>query len=281
MASALGARSQPVAILSDVHGNLVALRAVLAELDQLGVDKIVVAGDAVGFGPNPDDVVDLLVEHRARLIRGNHEKDYVAPYATARMPDAWLTDLRFRSMIWSMDRLGAARRAFLTGLPDSLLLDPATLVVHGSTRHVRDAVLAWTTEADLDAMFDGNLSRLVFMGHTHRPIIRDTPRRRLVNAGSVGMPLDGDARASYVLAHRSEDAVADWEIEIRRVPYPVEAAIAAYDNGLRDVDAGYVEIMSRQLRTARDYYGPWLRLSQGLRGVEFTAALRHYLEAHP
>jgi diadenosine tetraphosphatase ApaH/serine/threonine PP2A family protein phosphatase len=196
------------------------------------------------------------------------------------MPDHWRTDPRLRSMIWSMERLGAERRAFLAGLPDRLLLDPHTLVVHGSSRHVRDAVLAWTPEAELDAMFADTDARLVFMGHTHRPIIRDTGRRRLVNAGSVGLPLDGDPRASYVLSQRSPNGTPGWQVDIRRVPYDVEAAIAAYDNGLRDADAGYVELMSRQLRTARDYYGPWLRRSHALPEAELESALRAYLDGH-
>jgi predicted phosphodiesterase len=265
-----------VAILSDIHANQVALRAVLADLDKLGVDEIVVAGDLVGFGPNPDAVVDLLIERGARLIRGNHEKDYVAAYRTPAMPPTWLTDPRLRSMIWSMERIGPQRRRFLSELPDALSLDADTLVVHGSPRHIRDAVLASTPEAELDRMFAGHPARLAFMGHTHRPLIRTTAARRLVNAGSVGLPLDGDPRASYALAEKRSDR-DDWTVEIRRVAYDLDAAIAAYDNGLRDVDPGYVEILSRQLRSARDYFGPWLRLSKAVPDAELPAALERFL----
>ena len=67
-----------VAVISDIHANLVALRAVLADLDAHDAGEIVVTGDAIGFGPNPAEVVDLLRERGARMIRGNHEKDYVA-----------------------------------------------------------------------------------------------------------------------------------------------------------------------------------------------------------
>ncbi len=281
LADAWGAPSQRFAILSDVHGNLVALRAVLAEFDELGVREIVVAGDIVGFGPNPDDVVDLLVRRGAQLIRGNHEKDYVAPYATPAMSAYWLADPRLRGMIWSLDRLGPERRAFLAELPDSLWLDQSTLVVHGSLRHVRDSVLASTPEAELNAMFAGDRSRLVFMGHTHRPLIRQTTQRRLVNAGSVGLPLDGDPRASYALARRTLGPLDAWEVAVRRVAYDIEAAAIAYDNGLRDVDPGYVEILSRQLRTGRDYYGAWLRLSRDVSEAELPLILQNFLDEHP
>lgn len=271
-----------VAVLSDVHGNLAALRQVLGDLDSLGIGEIAVAGDMVGFGADPDAVVDLLVGRSARMIRGNHEKDYVAPYGTPAMPEWWLTDPRLRSMRWSMELLGADRRAFLSRLPDRLALDEATLVVHGSPRHVRDAVLPWTPDDELEAMFHGETATLAFMGHTHRAVIRDLKRRRLVNVGSVGLPIDGDPRASYAIATRAEGrASGGWDVTIRRLAYDVEAAIAAYDGGLRAVDPGYVKILSRQLRTARDYFGPWLRASREIRDEDLPAALEKFLEANP
>jgi predicted phosphodiesterase len=268
------------AILSDVHANVVALRAVLAELDELGVAEIVVAGDLVGFGPNPEDVVDLLVERRARLIRGNHEKDYVAVYGTPAMPASWATDPRLRAMMWSHELLGAERRAFLAALPDALWLDDSTLVVHGSPRHVRDSVLASTHEDELERMYADSASRLAFMGHTHRPVIRETARRRLVNAGSVGFPLDGDPRASFVLAEHESDASRTWQVQIRRVAYNLDQATAAYDNGLRDIDAGFVELIVREMRTGHDYLGPWLRFSQGTPAEEYAVTLQRYLAAN-
>jgi diadenosine tetraphosphatase ApaH/serine/threonine PP2A family protein phosphatase len=267
-----------VAVLADVHGNTAALRAVLADADGLGVDEIVVAGDMVGFGPEPDAVVDLLRRRDARMIRGNHEKDYASPYGTPAMPAWWATSRRLVSFRWSMARLGPARRAFLAGLPDRLELDEATLIVHGSPRAVRDAVLPWSKGDDLEAMFASDPCRLAFMGHTHRPVIHDLPTRRLVNVGSVGFPLDGDPRACYVLAERTDGG---WRVETRRVTYDVAATIGAYDADLRAADPGYVELMTRQLRSGRDYLGPWFRGSEGVPDEGLDAALERYLDAHP
>jgi predicted phosphodiesterase len=267
-----------VAVLADVHGNTEALRAVLSDLDGLAVDEVVVAGDMVGFGPEPEAVVDLLRGRGARMIRGNHEKDYAARYGTPSMPSWWATSRRLVSFRWSMARLGGARRAFLAALPDHLDLDEATLVVHGSPRAVRDAVLPWSSGADLEAMFAGHPCRLAFMGHTHRPVVHELPSRRLVNVGSVGFPLDGDARACYVLAARGADG---WEVETRRVGYDVEATIAAYDADLRAADPAYVELMARQLRSGRDYLGPWFRRSESVPEDELDAALRRYLDERP
>ena len=275
-------RGAPIALISDVHGNLVALRAVLAEIDALGIERIVVAGDMVGFGPDPDAVVDLLRERGAEMIRGNHEKDYVAPYDTPSEPPGWRSDPRVRSMLWSMERLGPARRAFLAGLPDELRLDGETLVVHGSPRHVRDAVLPWTPEPDLAAMFAGVAGRLAFMGHTHRAVLRQVAQWRLVNLGSVGLPIDGNRNASYVVAEPSDRASdAPWQIQFRRVSYDVEAAIAAYEGGLRDLDSAFVEIIAAELRFAKDFFGPWMRASSRLSAEDLLAAQEEYVRALP
>ena len=272
---ALGTR---VAILSDVHGNAVALRAVLADVETEGVERIAVAGDMVGFGPSSDDVVDLLLARGARMIRGNHEQDYVSPYATRELPRDWRTSPH-RAHFWTMDRLGPERRAFVARLPDRLLLDDSTLVVHGSPRHVRDAVLAWTPDEELEAMFAGDSAQLVFNGHTHRPLIRDIPSRRLVNVGSAGFSLDGDVRASYAIAtHLCADK---WSVELRRVSYDLEAVLLAYDEGMREVDPGFVAIMRRWLETGRDFFGPWLRRSRDIPEADREDALRRFLDEFP
>lgn len=159
-----------VAVIADMHGHLAALRAVLADIDRVGVDEVVVAGDIVNFGPDPAEVVDLLRARHATMIRGNHEHDVAAPYGTpaaSHGPDSISG--------YSMELLGAERRAFLAALPDRLPLDEATLVVHGSPRHRRDSVTASRSDADLEAMHNGEPARLVFVGHCHEPLIRDVP----------------------------------------------------------------------------------------------------------
>jgi len=118
-------------------------------------------------------------------------------------------------VLWDLDELG-----IVENVSAQLTLDRSTVVVHGSPRHVRDAVLVRKTDAELEAMFAGDPSRLEFMGHAHRPLVRDLPTRRLVNVGSVGPPLDGDARASYVVPTRR--GVGDWSVEVRRIPFDVD-----------------------------------------------------------
>jgi predicted phosphodiesterase len=273
-------RVSRLAVLSDVHGNLVALRAVLADADAVGVDGIVVAGDLSGFGPNTEDVVDLLCARHAQMIRGNHEKDYVAPWGTPSAPPMWAANPRRHALFWlTMERLGPARRAHLSALPDRLALDEATLVVHGSPRHVREGLLARDGDDELVERFRGESCRLALSGHTHRPLRRELPDLRLVNVGSVGLPLDGDPRAAYVVIEREPGAAAgDWQVELRRVAYDLTAASAAFDNGFRQAAPELVDLIVQTMVAARDHFAPGLRATAEVLDAEFPIALRRYLD---
>jgi len=273
---------QRIAVVSDVHGNLVATRAVLADLAEAGAETVVVAGDLTGFGANTVEVVDLLRERGALMIRGNHEQDYVARWDRADAPPEWRTQRRYLAFAMTMERLGAERRAFLAGLPDRLLIDDASLVVHGSPRHAREGLLAEDSQAELAARYAGEDCLIAFSGHTHRPLIRQTPDRTIVNVGSVGLPLDGDPRAAYALIERDPGRPPGrWRVEIRRVAYDLDAAVASYDNGYRQAAPEYVELITRTLVRAGDYFAPGLRAAADASDLEFPHAVRRYLDENP
>jgi predicted phosphodiesterase len=277
----MASATRTVAILADVHGNLPALEAVLADVAARGIREVVVAGDLVGFGADPNAVVDRLVARGATLVLGNHEAEYVGGYADPATRTAWRADPDLTSMCWYLDRLGTARAALLTALPDRHWLDPATLVTHGSPRHVRDSVRAETPEDELAAMFAPAPPRLAFVGHTHLPLIRDEPWGRVVNVGSVGAPL-GDPRATYAVATRAPGAPdGDWAVALARVPYDVAAAIAAYAGGMGDADPAFAALLGRQLRTGRPVFRSWLRLRATLAPADWPAALARFLAGEP
>ncbi|HET7768072.1 MAG TPA: metallophosphoesterase family protein [Chloroflexota bacterium] len=291
-----------VAVLSDVHGFLTALRAVLAEIDSLGIAEIVVAGDTVNFGPKSAEVVDLLRERNARMIRGNHEIELIVPWHLVTTGQATEADIpalggpaglmsspRYCAAQWTNQQLGPERRAFLSALPDRLALDECTIVTHGSPRGVRDGIRPEHTADELRTKWNADPATLVFVGHIHRPHIADIPPsdpteppRRFVNVGSVGMNLDGDPRAAYAIAEH--DLAGDpfsWNVTLRRIAYDVDAALREYDDGMRDACPEYVESFSRQVRTGNHYFGPWVRLSQHLPDDALLASLRQYLDDHP
>ncbi len=273
----MASAARAVAILADVHGNLPALEAVLADVASRGIREVVVAGDLVGFGASPNAVVDRLVDVGATLIRGNHEADYVGGYADPANRAAWRADPGLANMCWYLDRLGPARAALLTALPGRHWLDPATLVTHGSPRHVRDSVTAETPDVELAAMFGPDPPRLTFVGHTHVPLLRAAPWGRVVNVGAVGAAL-GDPRAAYATATRAAGAAdGDWAVEVLHVPYDIEAAIAAYDAGMGAADPTFAALLACHLRTGRPVFREWARARAALAPADRPAALARLL----
>jgi diadenosine tetraphosphatase ApaH/serine/threonine PP2A family protein phosphatase len=200
-----------VAALYDLHGNLPALRAVLAEVD---ADTILVGGD-VALGPTPKESLDLLRQRDATFIRGNCERLVVKPPAGEDVWDDWAR--------WAHDQLGEDDLAFLGQLPHPLSLDVEglgpVLFCHGSPRSDEEILTAITPPKRLDPILDGVQERVIVCGHTHVQFDRLVGDRRIVNAGSVGMAYEG------------EPGVACWallgpEVELRRAHYDVEAAAA-------------------------------------------------------
>ena len=176
-----------VAALCDVHGNLPALEAVLAEVRALEVDRIVCGGDVVA-GPFEQECVQRLLEHDAAFVRGNAERLAEEP--------PWLRELP----VW-------------------LALD-GVRYCHGSPRRDDEILTRVSPDERFLAALEGVEETLVVGGHTHVQFVRDLGSIRFANAGSVGRPYEGRPGAFWALV----DGV---EVELRHTPYALDAAVAA------------------------------------------------------
>ncbi|HET9756836.1 MAG TPA: metallophosphoesterase family protein [Candidatus Limnocylindrales bacterium] len=223
-----------VAVLSDIHSNIVALDAVL--LHAADVDAIWHLGDVVGYGPEPDAVVARLSEREATGVRGNHDAAAIGG------PEIdWFNPEARAAAEWTRDTMSSASRAWLADLPERLMIGDMTLV-HGSPR---DPLREYITDSEVAAANLGVLQTTHGLhGHTHVPVAwsatpdgvtlvqaRDTTAlelgtsRTLLNPGSVGQPRDGDPRAAYLVLDLEVGRVT-WH----RVVYdiePVQAGIRA------------------------------------------------------
>jgi diadenosine tetraphosphatase ApaH/serine/threonine PP2A family protein phosphatase len=215
------------AVLSDVHANLEALRAVLADC-RGEVDAVVCLGDIVGYGADPEAALDLLAERAGPMVAGNHD---VA--VAGRLALDWFNPVARAAVEWTAERLDGSQRAYLGGLPLSAIVGEATLV-HASPLHPEEWEYLITPEEGFSA-FAGFDTRLCFVGHSHRSACwsigssgpawtagvfdarLESGRRYLVNVGSVGQPRDRDPRACYAIW--DSDA---RRILIRRVSYPTD-----------------------------------------------------------
>lgn len=203
----------PVAVLYDVHGNLAALEAVLAEAEQAGASSYLLGGDYASFGPWPRETAERLEGLPAVVrIRGNADRwlrdEPEVPESNRPLVTAALNAAR--------DSLGPELAARLYELPERAELD-GILVVHGSP--VSDVeTFAPDREPGEERMLAGLKRRTILFGHSHQQFRRPGPDgTTLVNPGSVGMPLDRDPRAAWAL-------LDDGEIRFRRTEYDVERA---------------------------------------------------------
>lgn len=214
-------------IFSDIHGNLEALTAVLTKMEELGVEKRVCLGDVVGYGPNPNECVDLVRKHADLTILGNHDSVALG----------WEASENFnfyarRAIEWTRENLTPGSQEFLKSLR-YMECENDLCFVHASPHSPAD----WYYITDLEDAADSFSffkERICFIGHTHFPVIVvregeqafricDTysylPKpgeRMLVNDGSVGQPRDRNSMASFAICDSDTGAV-----DIHRVGYPV------------------------------------------------------------
>jgi predicted phosphodiesterase len=218
------------AVLSDIHANLEALEAVLAAADEHACERIVVLGDIVGYGADPNGVIERLAARGAISICGNHDLA-----ATGRFDLTWFNDSAAAAIAWTTSELSADARSFLAALEPRRTTE-TELLVHGS---VRDPAAEYLLSVkDARASFEMADFGVAFCGHTHLPTVftldpsgdmsgqvmtADAPVaiapgvRYMLNPGSVGQPRDRDPRASFLVSE-------DGRTMLHRIPYAIELA---------------------------------------------------------
>ena len=229
------------AIVSDIHGNLEALQAVLDDIDGQNVNEIFCLGDIIGYGPNPCECIDLAMNFDLCIL-GNHDQGALFD------PEGFSSGAE-RAIFWTRDQLEetnrngtddslqqAQRWQFLGGLP-RVQQSEGRLFVHGSARNpLNEYVFPEDiyNNRKLDRIF-GLIDAVCFQGHTHVPGIfsddytftspadmngkaRLGSGKAMVNVGSVGQPRDGDSRSCYLI-------LEDDQLEYRRVEYPLDTTV--------------------------------------------------------
>ena len=224
-----------VAVLSDVHGNLEALRAVLGEAEGLDVYCL---GDYVDYGSQPNEVIEALMDVGAKCIAGNHDVAALTGDRTRFNARAAM------SSVWTSERLTGESAAFLRGLPLELRVDLGGVrgyFAHGSPD---DRLWEYVDPRTHQDLFGHYLDKVgagsIGLGHTHIPFAWKEGERLVFNPGSVGQPRDGDWRAAFAVVGFDGEQV---EVEEKRVKYDVDGAAK------KILDAGLPESFSRRLRT--------------------------------
>lgn len=263
-----------IAIIADIHGNLLALKAVLAHIETLHVDRILVAGDVVVGSPDSLACWELVKSLGCPMLRGNHER-YVFDFGTERAKPEWSLP-QFGPVQFTVAQLGDTARRELAALPAIIRLPeaPDVLFVHGSSRNDTDLVFPYTSDAELEPMFAGAGERWILRGHNHYPGVRLWGERRIVTVGSVGLPLDGTPSAQYSVLERK---AGDWALQMYSISYDVDAAVRRFkDSGYLEEAGPMARLFMREVETASSHIVPFLQWWKTHATLPFADAVEQF-----
>jgi len=219
-----------IAIMSDIHGNSEALSSVLVDIEDQEVDKIMCTGDLVGYGPYPNEVVDVFIDQNISSTLGNHD---LATFDMELLND--LSGIAYESIMLTLDILGGREKYYLKKLPKSIDFRNLHFVHASPPDNVRGYITRKSVN-EIKYLFDQFDSKICFIGHTHLlamyhlennelkyesmgegKIKLDQEKKYIINIGSVGQPRDGIPKAKYVIFNDEENS-----IEVRFVKYDVK-----------------------------------------------------------
>lgn len=216
-----------VAFFSDIHANFPAVCEALNVASRQGATSVVVAGDMIGSGPHPVEVMRLLQERGVQAIRGNVDNAVLAIRKSKKLRKKLAKKKSRAHLAWTAAQLGENELKWLTALPAELRLEYHGLrvrVVHGTPQSDEDYLYPSITAEGLRAMLGEDQPEVLVAGHSHIPFAKVVAGVRVINCGSVGRPVDGDPRGSFVLADFTDPK--NWHCHIVRFTYPVSDLVA-------------------------------------------------------
>lgn len=245
-----------IAILADIHGNMPAFEAALDQLERQHVDQLIIAGDIVIGAPDSAACWRLAQRLGCPIVRGNHER-YAAHFGRPEAPAEWATE-RFAPVRWAAAQLGAAEIAAIEALPAYVRLPelPDLLVVHASLRADRDSIMPYTDDQQLAEMLPNLHERWVVRAHNHAGQIRLWDERTIITAGAVGLPLDGNPTAQYLLL---DQRAGGWRISHQSVAYDLDATLRRFrESGYLEAAGPMARLFMREVATASHQIVPFL-----------------------
>jgi putative phosphoesterase len=212
-----------IALFSDIHGNLPALEAVLADIARQQVDAVYCLGDLVGYAAFPNEVTERIQREGIATIMGNYDDGvgFDRDDCGCAYRDAEEQRRGQESLMWTRARVTPENKAFLRNLHKEIRFDAdgkRVLLVHGSPRKLNEYLFEDRPVSSFQRLAATSNADVIVFGHTHKPYTKDVDDVLFVNVGSVGKPKDGDWRACYAIL---EPGAAD-PVQFMRVPYDIQ-----------------------------------------------------------
>lgn len=242
-----------VAVISDIHGNLLALQAVLEDIKNNGIEKIFILGDLAFCGPQPDETVSFIRDNMSQHVSIQGNTDLMIVKATGEEGDPYTPKLEMmaNALRYSQKVLSDENKEYLANLPvkHTEAFGPLkVLFVHGSPRRNDEGITADMKYSKLDEIFADVEENMIFCGHTHIPITHQSSGKTIINVGSVGRPFGENPRAVYAILDVTKVEQREFDIEHRYVKYDLQKAAEQ----LVQCDFEGAEILSEMLNRATD-----------------------------
>lgn len=241
-----------LAVLSDIHGNLPALKAVLEDLLSQATDNLIVAGDFIG-GPQPVETIQLLLTNDPVMISGNSDTNLIK-YRNRTAPKEWYTSQQFSLLRWADKHVDDRTIKYLQSLPDQRIIEfpgsDAIRVVHGSPRNQYESIFPDLEPETLEIALAQTEEPVLICGHTHIPWQVERDGRLVFNPGAVCGPLNGQVCAQYAILNWEED---HWQVEHRAAAYDLDLIREAFrDSGLLQEGGALARCFLRSIETGQN-----------------------------
>ncbi|MDA3130145.1 metallophosphoesterase family protein [Aliibacillus thermotolerans] len=218
-----------IALLSDIHGNARALKAVLKDIRDKNIRHVYILGDLCYRGPEPKNTLETIRSIPAKVLKGNADEWIVRGIQKGEAPEHLLPLMR-QEREWALERLTSDDIHYLENLPESFyekFTDHVTMhAFHATPRSLFETVLSSASDEELEQLVTNSDANVIVYGHIHTPFIRKVNGRTFINTGSVGLPFDGDPRPSYALLTIEEQSVT---ASIERVSYDISKVVRQYE----------------------------------------------------
>lgn len=273
-----------LAFVADIHGNLLALEAVLIDLQQQSPDAVYLVGDQVNRCPWNNEVMQLVTELAWPAIAGNHDL-IVGAINTPQNRPPFTNRARFPTLWWTQAQLAERYLEQMRQWPTELVIAqdglPPIRLLHGIPGNPFVGILPEDEDAKVRQVLTGVAEPVIVCGHVHRPVMRTVDGWQVFNGGSVGIPYNGDPSAQYLLL----DAIdQQWVPTFRRVAYdhsPIPQAFIT--SGLQEAVGPIAELHLRTVMSGEPWtsdFGYWLRFQSQELNDDMQRAVELYLQQH-
>lgn len=273
-----------LAFVADIHGNLLALEAVLADLQQQRPDAVYLVGDQVNRCPWNNEVMSIITELGWPAVAGNHDL-IVGMINTPHNRPPFTNRVRFPTLWWTQTQLTTAHLATLRHWPEAITITldglPAIRVIHGIPGNAFVGILPEDSDEKVKRFLTDVTEPVLVCGHIHRPLARAVDQWQIFNGGSVGIPYNGDPRAQYLLL---DGVNHQWVPTFRRLEYdhsPIPQAFIT--SGMQAAIGAMAELHLRTIMSGEPWtsdFGYWLKFQSPELNSDMSKALALYFQQH-